>query len=202
MARPGGAEPPSFPEVRLDSGAALRVVTGLCAALLVWFGFSGPYERTLAAGAQFVIRAIERPAVTHLEAVDGEIRVDREDFPASSPRPGLPTSDIHFNFVLLAALFALSPHPLRPRPFGHFWIAAAMLWGIHVVAIVFQVESVYALNLGAWSAEHYGPLARNFWAAGFHFYQIAGRFAVPFVLWWGLSRPAGAPGAAVRIRKS
>jgi hypothetical protein len=188
MVSPGRAEPPGFPAVRLDARAAMRAGVGFLAALLFWFAFSGPYERTLAIAGQLVVRAMERPAVTTLESSEGELRVDRADFPASSARPGLPAADIHFNFVLLAALFGLSPHPLRPGPFGRFWIAAALLWAIHVAAVVFQVESVYALRLGPWSAEHYGPVARNFWAAGFHFYQIAGRFAAPFVLWWLLSR--------------
>ena len=67
-------------------------------------------------------------------------------------------------------------------------MAAALLWVVHVAALVFQVESVYATRLGPWSAEHYGPIARNVWAAGFHFYQILGRFAAPFVLWWALGR--------------
>ena len=40
-----------------------------------------------------------------------------------------------------------------------------------------------------WSDAHYGPVARNIWAGGFHFYQIAGRFAAPFTLWWLLERP-------------
>jgi hypothetical protein len=27
-------------------------------------------------------------------------------------------------------------------------------------------------------------MASNFWATGWHFYLIAGRFAAPFALWW------------------
>jgi len=172
----------------VDAAALSRAALGFCVSLAIWFVFSPAYERTLAAAAQIALRAGERPAVTRLFASDGEIRVDRSDFPPASPRPGLPAADTHFNFVLLGALFALAPHPLRPRPFGRFWIAAAILWVLHVAAIVFQVESVYATRLGPWSAEHYGPVARNFWAAGFHFYQVAGRFAAPFVLWWMLGR--------------
>jgi hypothetical protein len=183
------ADPRPKASVRFDGRAAVRVALAFGLAMAFWFAFSAAYERTLAVAAQEVLRLFERPAVTRLSASDGEIHVDRADFPPASPRPGLPAADLHFNFVLLAALFALTPHPLRPRPFGRFWIAAALLWGIQVVALVFQVESVYALRLGPWSAEHYGTVARNFWAAGFHFYQIAGRFAAPFVLWWALGRP-------------
>jgi hypothetical protein len=187
VARPGRAEADAFP-IRLDAGAALRVAAAFAATLAIWFAFSAPYEKTIAAAAQVAIRVFESPAATSLAAIDGEIRVDRSDFPPDSARPGLPAADLHFNFALLAALFALPPHPLRPANFGRFWIAAALLWVVHVVALVFQVESVYATRLGPWSAAHYGPIARNFWAAGFHFYQILGRFAAPFVLWWGVGR--------------
>ncbi len=58
---------------------------------------------------------------------------------------------------------------------------------------MFQVQSVYATSLGAWSAAHYGTVARNFWAAGFHFYQIAGRFAAPFAIWWVFGRAEPPP---------
>jgi hypothetical protein len=143
----------------------------------------------VAIGAEILLRTFESPAVTRLAASDGEIRVDRSDFPPGSPRPGLPAADLHFNFVLLVALFALAPHPLRPRPFLRLWAAAGVLWVVHVVALVFQVESVYATSLGPWSEAHYGAVGRNFWAGGFHFYQIAGRFAIPFVLWWWFGRP-------------
>ena len=161
----------------------MRRRLGFGAGLAFWLAFSAPYEKSVAGAATFLMRLFERPAVTSLAAPGGEFRLDRSDFPPASPRPGLPAADLHFNFVLLAALFALAPHPLEPRRFGRFWIAAGCLWAIHVVALVFQVEAVYATRLGPWSDAHYGTIARNLWAGGFHFYQIAGRFAAPFALW-------------------
>ena len=59
---------------------------------------------------------------------------------------------------------------------------------VHVLAVVFQVEGLYATRLGEWSSAHYGAFARNFWAGGFHFYLVAVRFAAPFALWWALGR--------------
>lgn len=193
--RRSGAEPELFP-VRLDGSAALRATGGFVLGLAVWLTFASAYERTVATAAELLLRAFERPAVTTLEASGGEFKVDRADFPPESPRPGLPAGDLHFNFVLLAALFALDPHPFRAASFGRFWIAAAFLWATHVLALVFQVESIYATRLGPWSTEHYGVVARNFWAGGFHFYQILGRFAAPFALWWwwGVSRRETARG--------
>lgn len=183
MGRKKGAGPPAGARLKLDGRAAARLALGFGAGLAFWLAFSAPYEKSVAGAATFLMRLFERPAVTSLAAPGGEFRLDRSDFPPASPRPGLPAADLHFNFVLLAALFALAPHPLEPRRFGRFWIAAGCLWAIHVAALVFQVEAVYATRLGAWSDAHYGAIARNLWAGGFHFYQIAGRFAAPFALW-------------------
>ena len=80
--------------------------------------FAAPYERSMAAASEALLRAFESPPVTRLEASRGEIIVDRADFPEASPRPGLPAGDLHFNFVLLCALFAMTPRPLSPGNFG------------------------------------------------------------------------------------
>lgn len=170
--------------------AALRAVVGFACGIALWAGFSQPYEGVLARAAETILRAGERPAVTRLEARRGEIIVERSDFPPAAPRPGLPAADIHFNVVILAALFAAS-RPFRP---GRALAGLGILFLVHVAALVCQVESLYATRLGAWSEAHYGLFARNVWASAFHVYQIAGRFAAPFAIWWGLV--SWEPGAA------
>ena len=84
------------------------------------------------------------------------------------------------------ALAAL--HELRDAPgqAGRPVVAAA-------AEIEEKIEALYATRLGPWSEAHYGAVARNFWAGGFHFYQVAGRFAAPFVLWWTLEKDHGRP---------
>jgi hypothetical protein len=175
--------PASRPRVRPAAARLLlRGILGFAAGLAVWTGFSDFYDRALAASAETVIRLAERPAVTHLVPGHGEIVVERSDFPPAAPRPGLPAGDIHFNFVILAALFAAVP-PLRP---GKILLGVVILFAVHVVALCAEVESLYATRLGEWSGAHYGAVARNMWAATFHVYQIAGRFAAPFAVWWPL----------------
>lgn len=185
---------------------AVRLLIGFLLGLLLWIGFAAPYERLLGATGEFVLRETETPAVTRLQplADSSEILVERQDFPPNSPRPGIPAGDLHFNFVILAALFALHPKPWRGDRVGVFLIACIALWLVHVAALVFQVRFLYATRLGPWSTANYGPFARNFWATGFHFYQIAGRFAAPFVLWWPFARterPKEAAAANARKRK-
>lgn len=172
----------------LTKRAALRGLVGFLLALAFWFGFSRTYERGLAVGAQLVTNLFESPDVTRLRTEGSQILVDRRDFPPGSARPGLPAPDIHFNFVLLGALFAMDPRPLRGAHVIRFLAATAVLFAVHVVALTFQVQSVYATSLGAWSDAAYGKIASNFWAAGWHFYLIAGRFAAPFALWWLFGR--------------
>jgi hypothetical protein len=172
----------------LTRHAVLRGVVGFLLAIAFWFGFSRAYERGLAAGAQLVTNVFELPDVTRLRTEGSQILVDRRDFPPGSARPSLPAPDIHFNFVLMAALFAMDPRPLRGVHVGRFLLATASLFAVHVLALVFQVQSVYATSLGAWSDANYGDFSANVWAAGWHFYLIAGRFAAPFALWWLFGR--------------
>ena len=174
----------------LGRGAAVRLIIGFLLALAFWFLFSSTYEAAVAPAAEFLLRLGESPAMTRLETLPQKFLLKRSDFP-----PGvlegveLPARDLHFNFVLLAAFFALRPRPWRTENVIRFLLGALCLYLVHVVFLIFQVRSAYATRFGPWSAAHYGSAARNFWAGGFHFYQIAGRFAAPFAIWWFLGRP-------------
>lgn len=187
---------------RLGGRVVLRGLVGFLLGVAFWFGFSRPYEKTVAFGAQALTNLFESPDVTRLTANKGEFRLDRRDFPPGSARPGLPAPDIHFNFVLLATLFALDPRPFESAHLARLLAAAGVLWVIHVLALVFQVQSVYATSLGAWSLANYGRVARNVWAAGWHFYLIAGRFAAPFALWWFFGRREGASESSDKPRRA
>ena len=163
----------------------LRIAIGFAIGLGLWLALAPAYEGAVAGGAEILLRAAERPAVTRLDARGGEIVVNRADFPPAAPRPGLPAADLHFNFVILAALLAAS-WPVRGGRAAAAAIALAALFVVHVLALCCQVESLYATRLGPWSEANYGAFARNFWATAFHAYQIAGRFAAPFAIWWPL----------------
>ena len=77
-----------------------------------------------------------------------------------------------------------------PTRFGRFWLAAARPLGDPRRSRSSSRSSRSTRRGSAPGARRTtGRVARNFWAAGFHFYQIAGRFAAPFALWWGLGRP-------------
>ncbi len=176
-----------MPRIALRPEIFAKAAAGFLAGAALWFLFAGPYHAAVAAPAQLLIRSFESPGETRLKASDREVIVDREDFPPSSPRPGIPASDLDFNIALLGALFASTRKPLSDRGLGRLLLACALLYLSHVLALVFAVESLYALDLGEWSRAHYGSFGRNFWATGAHFYRIAGMFALPFALWWALA---------------
>jgi hypothetical protein len=168
--------------------AAARALAGFLLAVAFWFAFSAPYERLLAGAGEALLRLTESAAVTRLSAREGEIIVDRSDFSPAAPRPGLPAADIHFNLALLAALFALDRRPWEGPRVAALLEGCALLFVVHIAALCLEVRSLYATGLGPWSAAHYGVVARNVWSGAFHFYQIAGRFAAPFAIWWFLRR--------------
>jgi hypothetical protein len=168
----------------LGKGAA-----GFVLGLALWWGLSTPYARLLATAAGPLIRMAERPSVTRLIAGGTELTIDRDDFPRSSPRPGLTLMDLTANIVLLTTLFAVNKHPVSDRNILGFVLASLALVAVHIAAIIVNVESIYALRLGPWSARNYGPFARNFWGAAAHFYSVIGVFGAAFALWW-LFRPS------------
>jgi len=168
----------------LAKGAA-----GFVLGLALWWGLSTPYARLLATVTEPLIRMVERPAVTRLIAGGTDLTIDRDDFPRSSPRPGLTLMDLTANIVLLTTLFAVARRPISDRNIVGFLLASVALVAVHIGAIIVNVESIYALRLGPWSQRNYGPFARNFWGAGAHFYSLIGVFGAGFALWW-LFRPS------------
>jgi len=168
----------------LAKGAA-----GFVAGVVLWWALSAPYARLLASVSETLIRLAERPAVTRLAADGNEMVIDRDDFPRASPRPGLLLTDLTANIIVLTTLFAVARRPLNDRNMVGLLLASLCLVVVHVAAVVVNVQSIYALRLGAWSARNYGPVARNLWGAGAHFYSVVGVFGAAFALWW-LFRPS------------
>lgn len=173
---------------------ALKALAGFAAGVAIWFLLSPVYDRVIAAGAEAVIRATERPKVTSLRPqADNYVTVDRRDFDPRSKRPGIPIRDLTFNFVLLLALFAAVPRPLSDRNFGGFLSASAILAVTHVLATVVEVMTLYSGKLGPWSRAHYGDFARNAWGVANHSYRVVLMYAIAFALWWVFRDPGLEP---------
>ena len=176
---------------RVEWRVALRAIAGFLAGLALWAAFSPQYNRGIAAVAEKVLRAFERPAVTQLKpAKDGFITIDRSDFDPRSKRPGVPLHDLTLNVLLVTALFAASKRPFSDRNIGGFFVAMAVLALTHVLAAVTEVMSIYVGKLGLWSTMHYGKFTANFWGVASHFYRLVLMYAIAFALWWIFRDPA------------
>jgi hypothetical protein len=171
-------------------GTVVRALVGLLLGLGTWWALREPYNRMLVGISAPLLRIFEPE--TRLIASGDEITIDRSDFGRGSPRPALATSQLTINFILLTALFAANRKPLSNRNVAGFSIASIVLIACHVVAIILNVESIFALRLGPWSAAHYGPFARNFWSASAHFDTLVGSFGEAIILWWILGRSSTA----------
>lgn len=187
---------------RLDWRLAAKGLAGFAAGVLIWMALSPLYDRALAAGAETILRAFENPPVTRLRpAGDGFVTVDRADFDRRSKRPAMPVRDLTFNFVLLAALFAMAKRPFSDRNIGGLFAAAGILALTHLGAVVVEVMSIYVAKLGAWSRVNYGSLERNFWGVASHFYRLVLMYAIAFGLWWVFRDTEGAVGKKKKQRK-
>jgi hypothetical protein len=163
---------------------ARNVVLWLIPAWLAWLLVSPFYDRFLAAAGQNLLHATESPNATRL-LVDGlDIVITRSDFPpARANVAGLRATDLHFDLILLAALFLAVPGVAWRERLANLGWALLIAVLFHLLLLFLWVKSVYANQLGDWSAAHYGALARNVYGLGKHMLDLGFKFALPLLLW-------------------
>lgn len=187
---------------RIDWRATLRALGGFLAGLLLWTFLSPLYNGVVAKGAETLIRAFESPKVTRLPAAPAEnyVSVERSDFDPRSKRPAIPVHDLTFNIILLTTLFALEARPFSDRNIGGFVVATLLLAVTHVLGLIAEVMSIYALKLGPWSRVNYSAFERNFWGVANHSYRLVLMYAFAFAIWW-VCRPSGEKAPAAKRKK-
>ena len=188
---------------RIDWRVALKGFAGFVAGVILWVLLTPFYDRVMAAGAEAVMHAFERPNVTRLRpADDGFVTVDRADFDPRSKRPAIPIKDLTFNIALLTALFA-AKRTFSDRNIGGFLVAAAALSLTHILAVITEVMSIYVAKLGMWSEVHYSDLERNVWGVANHSYRLVLMYAIAFALWFVLrdSRTPAVPASPKTKRR-
>jgi len=154
---------------------------------LVWALLTPVYNRFLLGSAQTLVRLTESPDETNLLRKDEHFAyVQRRDFPpAKSLVHSFRVTDVHFHLVMLGALFCGIPGiPWRRKMENLGWAVLITIF-FDIFVIFFYVKAAYATKLGAWSLAHYGPFARNFWGMAMHTFDLALKFALPFLLWAG-----------------
>jgi hypothetical protein len=183
-----------------------NVLLWLIPVWVVWALFTPFYNRLLLAGAQNLLHLTEYPSATQL-LVQGthDAVIARIEPPLGRLQHGFRVTDIHFHLVLLAALFLAVPRvPWRER-LGHLGWALLVTVFFDIFVVFSKVKVAYATQLGNWSLEHYGPLARNAWGLLHHLLDLPFKLALPFALWAAFylpllltSREAPAPRGGTR----
>lgn len=163
----------------------VRLPLSAVLAILLWFAIlDHPWGGVVTRVSEWWIRAAERTKVTRLAFDDGLVVVQRSDLSTRSEIPAFSAAPITANLVLLLALLFATPPALRASAYPAR--AAAALGALLVTQVLhlsFTVQTLYALQLGAWSAVSWPRWQREVVATARYFFDIMGKYAVPFVFW-------------------
>ncbi len=92
-----------------------RLPVALAIALALWWiGLRPLQDRAVPFLAQALVRAFEVPKVTRLVPDDHRVQVRRSDFRSDSKIPTIALTEIHFNTIVLLALYLALPRPPHP----------------------------------------------------------------------------------------
>lgn len=161
-----------------------RLLLWLPLAFLAWWLTTPLYNAFLAEAGENLSRMTERPGVTRIVQRDRHYAlVDRSDAPSRSLPYSVRLTDIHYPAILLAALVLATPGASYRRRFSALGSSLVILAVFHLVDLFFWVKFVYATQLGAWSMDHYGPLARNLYGMGKHLLDLPVKLGLPLLLW-------------------
>ncbi len=163
----------------------VRLPLSAVLAILLWFAIlDHPWGGLVTRVSEWWIRAAERTKVTRLAFDDGLVVVQRSDLSTRSEIPAFSAAPITANLVLLLALLFATPPALRASAYpAHAAAALGALLVTQVLHLSFTVQTLYALQLGAWSAVSWPRWQREVVATARYFFDIMGKYAVPFVFW-------------------
>ncbi len=172
--RPGPEAPRAF---------LRRLLPAAVAAALIWVLLRPVLDSGVAGTAELLIRAYEVPRVTLVVAREHAAHVTRSDLRAGSRLPSIPLTQVHFNTIVLLALFLALPRPFSRRGLERLFMAWTLLFVIQSLNVFFHVKFTYATALGPWSEQNYSAFARNAYAFLQYFTDLPVRLGAPFVLW-------------------
>jgi len=163
---------------------ALRFLAGLALGVWIWWAATPAYNYALAPATQLLLHADRRLADAVLVPQERKIFIT-----SSTPLPTatMPADQLTYNIILLLALFAMNDRPWRVANVRGLAIALVILFLSHCIGLIISIESTYAMRQGAWSEQHYGDAAANFWLTSELVFRIVGMFGVVFASWWALS---------------
>lgn len=184
--RRGAAEPAASGGRREWTGKLVRrTLAWLVPVALLWLLLTPSYNRFLETAGENLARLVESPDITRLDPKDEHyVVVSRLDFPpAREVVAQIRLTDVHFPVILMSALFLAVPGVPWKERLSNLGFALLLMAVFHVVLVLFHVNFIYTTQLGDWSLENHGPLARNFWGLGKHLLDLPVKLALPFLLW-------------------
>lgn len=166
-------------------GFIKRLPLTMVIAMLVWLAIRPVLDSAVTGLAEIFVRSFEYPRVTRLEAVDHRAQVFRSDFRSDSSIPTIPLTEIHFNTIVLLALYLAIPNRFSRKNLERLLMAWFLLYLTQTLNLFLHVKCIYALSLGEWSHQTYSPFSQNFYGFWRYFTDLPGRFSFPFVFWLG-----------------
>ena len=163
-----------------------RLPVGLVVAMLLWLMLRPVLDVGVSWLAETLTRAFEYPKVTRLEVEDHRARVRRSDLHAESGFPTIPLTEIHFNTIVLLALYLSLRRPFSRRQLERLVMGWTLLYVAQALNLLFHLKVIYAMQLGEWSLQVYSDLDRNMFGFLRYFTDLPGRFSFPFIIWMAL----------------
>lgn len=164
-----------------------RLPVALALAMILWWAARPALDGGVSWSAETLIRAFEHPKVTRLEVEDHRAQVRRSDLHVESGVPAIPLTEVHFNTIVLVALFLALRRPHSRRQLERLLMGWTILWVTQTLNLLFHVKVIYAMQLGDWSRHVYSDLDRNLWGFLRYFTDLPGRFSFPFLVWLGFN---------------
>lgn len=166
-------------------GFIKRLPLTMVIAMLIWLALRPVLDSAVTGLAEVLVRSFEYPRVTRLETVDNRAQVFRSDFRSDSNIPTIPLTEIHFNTIVLLALYLALPNRFSRKNFERLLMAWFLLYLTQTLNLFLHVKCIYALSLGEWSHQTYSTFSQNFYGFWRYFTDLPGRFSFPFVFWLG-----------------
>ncbi len=164
-----------------------RLPLAFAGGLLIWLLIRPGLDAGVSWLAQTLIRSFEVPRVTRLVPTSHHADVQREDFRPDSKVPSIPLTPVHFNTIVLLALFFSLPRPFSRRQLERLLMGWSILFFLQTVNLMAHVKFMYATALGPWSTANYSAFARNFWGYLRYFTDLPGQLGAPFLIWVGFN---------------
>lgn len=165
-----------------------RLPLTLIVGMTVWLLLRPAIDVAVSGLAQTLIRAFEHPRVTRLVVVDDHrVEARRADFRSDSSVIAFPLTEVHFNTIVMLALYLALPRPFSRRQLERLFMGWCVLYLLQSMNLLFHVKTLYAMGLGEWSRQVYSDFARSFFGFWRYFTDLPGRFSFPFLIWLGFN---------------